>query len=291
MESWDDLRVVVAVARSGSLSGAARELGVHHATVFRRLGAIEHRLGVRLFERLAGGYVPTAAGQEVAETAQRIENDLAVLDRRVAGRDLRLTGTVRLATVDTLATLILPRHLAALRVAHPGIVFEIVVAPTLVNLSKREADIALRPTVDPPETLVGRKVASIAHAIYASASLAEAADALAGPWLVPDDSLSGSTMARWTRRHVPDERVVARANNVPALAALAAEGAGLAVLPCFVGAAHPGLVRVGAPLEGWDSGLWLLTHEDLRRTARIRAVLDFLAGALAAETDRLAGRA
>ncbi|MGH6717732.1 MAG: LysR family transcriptional regulator [Alphaproteobacteria bacterium] len=291
MESWDDLRVVGAVARAGSLSGAARALGVHHATVFRRLGTIEQRLGVRLFERLASGYVPTPAGQEVAEAAARIEDDLAVLGRRVAGHDLRLTGTVRLATVDTLATLILPPHLAALREAHPGIVLEVVVAPTVANLSKREADVALRATVDPPETLVGRKLASIAHAIYALPSLADAADALAGPWVVPDDTLAGSMIARWTRRHVPPERVVARSNNLPTLAAMAAAGVGLTVLPCFVAAAHPGLVRVGGRLDGWDAALWLLTHEDLRRTARVRAVLDVLAEALAAETDRLAGRA
>lgn len=292
METWDDLRFVAAIARSGSLSGAARVLGVHHATVFRRLGAIEERMGVRLFDRLPKGYAPTPAGQEVAEAANRMEDDVSALHRRVAGRDLRLTGTVRLATVDSLATLVLPRHLAAFRAAHPGIAVELVVSAGLASLSKREADVALRATAEPPDALIGRRLATIVHGVFGTAALAAmaASDPAATPWIALDDGLAGTMAARWIRKHVAAERIVLRANNLSVLGALAEAGVGLTVLPCFMARAWPGLVPVGPPLVGWDTALWLLTHEDLRTTARVRALLDFLASAFAAERDRLAGR-
>jgi DNA-binding transcriptional LysR family regulator len=291
MESWDDLRFVAAIARTGSLSAAARKLGVHHATVFRRLGAIEQRLGVRLFDRLPSGYTPTAAGQEVAETAGRIDDDVAALGRRVVGRDLRLTGTVRLATTDTLATLILPAALAAFRTAHPGIHVELAIAGTHASLTRREADVALRVTNEPPETLIGRRIAPIAHAIFGAPGVEPTGtvDPSAHDWLVPDDSLASTVMARWVRQHVPPERIVLRADNIAVLGAMARAGLGLALLPCFIGRSH-GLTALTPPLQGWDADLWLLHHEDLRATARVRALLDGLGTALLAQRDRLAGR-
>lgn len=293
METWDDLRFVAAVARAGSLSGAARALGVHHATVFRRLGAAERRLGVRLFERLAGAYVPTAAGQELAETAGRVEDDVAAALRRVAGRDLRLTGTLRFATVDTLANIVLPRHLAAFRAAHPGIALEVVISASFASLSRREADVALRATNDPPEALIGRRIGPIGHAIYGGSAHVNRAPAIAvadHDWLAPDDSLAGTTVARWVRRHVPAERIVLKANAFATLAALAETGLGVTVLPCPMADPRPGLMRLSDPLEGFDTDLWLLTHEDLKTTARVRAFVDFMATSLATERDRLAGR-
>src|SRR5690606_12524930 len=117
-DNWDDLRVFLAVARAGSLSGAARSLGVNHSTVFRRIGAFELALEVRLFDRLPGGYVLTAAGEEMRESALRVEAEIAALGRKVVGQDLRLSGTVRIATIDMLAVWLLPRHLAAFRAAY-----------------------------------------------------------------------------------------------------------------------------------------------------------------------------
>jgi DNA-binding transcriptional LysR family regulator len=139
---------------------------------------------------------------------------------------------------------------------------------------------------------VGRRLATISHGIFGAADLAASAasDPTAAPWIALDDSLAGTMAARWIRKHVSDERVVLRANSLSVLGALAEAGVGLTVLPCFMARAWPGLVRVGAPLEGWDTTLWLLTHEDLRTTARVRALLDFLATAFADERDRLAGR-
>ena len=164
---WDDLRLVLAVSREGTLSGAARKLGVTHSTVFRRLGAIEEQMGARLFERFRDGYMPTPAGETAAASAARLEDEVLALERRLSGQDLRPSGTARITTTDTLGA-ILMRHLPAMRASHPEIQFEIAISNAMANLTRREAEIAIRPMLEPPEILVGRRVADIAHAIYGS---------------------------------------------------------------------------------------------------------------------------
>jgi DNA-binding transcriptional LysR family regulator len=162
--NWDDLRLVLAVVREGTLSGAARDLRVTHSTVFRRLGAIEGRLGVRLFERFRDGYSATPAGEAAAALATRFADDFVALERRLSGQDLRPSGTVRIATTDTISAMLM-RHVPALRAAHPEISLEVTVSNAVANLTRREADVAIRPTPEPPETLVGRRIADIAHAV------------------------------------------------------------------------------------------------------------------------------
>src|SRR5579864_5811322 len=149
--SWDDLRLVLAIARRGTLSGAARQLGVTHSTVFRRLEAIERNTGARLFDRFRDGYAPTAAGDAMAAVAARIGEDVLELERRLSGQDLRPSGVVRLTTTDTLALAVAMPHLAAFRAAYPEIRLEIAVTNVVADLRRRDADIALRPTPDPPE--------------------------------------------------------------------------------------------------------------------------------------------
>ncbi|WP_407522396.1 LysR family transcriptional regulator [Methylobacterium oryzisoli] len=284
--AWDDLHYVLAVADHGGLAAAARALGVNHTTVLRRVNAFEAAQGLRLFERLPTGYALTAGGEEMLAAARRISGVVTDLERRLAGRDLRLDGTVRVATTDTLAASVLPRHLADFRARHPGIVVELVVGNRVADLTRRDADAAVRPMTAPPEALVGRRVCGIAFAVYA------APGAEAGPWLVPDEALAGSTAGRWARTHVPPDEVAARADSLLTLRDLAAAGLGRAMLPCYLGdAAGPvGLVRLGAVLPDAATELWLLTHEDLRRTARVRAFLAHMAEALAGEREALEGR-
>ena len=129
---WDDLRIVLAVFREGTLSGAARRLGVTHSTVFRRLGAIEEQMGARLFERFRDGYVPTPAGETAAAAAARLEDEVLTLERRLSGQDLKPSGMVRITTTDTLGT-ILMRYLPAMRAAHPEIQFEIAISNAMAN--------------------------------------------------------------------------------------------------------------------------------------------------------------
>ena len=188
------------------------------------------------------------------------------------------------ATTDTLAAAVLPRHLASFRARHPGIVVELAVGNQVANLTRRDADAAVRPMATPPESLVRRRVCGIAFAVYA------APGAEAGPWLVPDETLAGSAAGRWARANVPTAEVAARADSLLVLRDLAAAGLGRTVLPCYLGdAERAGLVRMGGALPDAASELWLLTHEDLRRTARVRAFLEHLAEALVGVRDQFEG--
>src|SRR5579871_1277263 len=290
---WDDLRLVYAVANEGTLSGAARRLGITHSTVFRRLGTIEQQMGVRLFERFRDGYAPTPAGEATAALAARITDDVLSLERKISGQDLRPSGTVRITTTDTVSTILI-RHLPALRASHADIGIELAVSNTMANLTRREADIAIRPTADPPEMLVGRRIAEIAHAIYGSPAYLSRHSGTSLPdhdWIGLDDTLAGTVIGRWMHENVPGARVVCRVDALPALCDAARAGLGLAVLPCYLGDTAHGLRRaVPKTLPEPRSALWLLTHGDLKRTARIRAVMDFLAAAFGSEHALLEGK-
>jgi DNA-binding transcriptional LysR family regulator len=290
---WDDLRIVLAVFREGTLSGAARRLGVTHSTVFRRLGAIEEQMGARLFERFRDGYVPTPAGETAAAAAARLEDEVLTLERRLSGQDLKPSGIVRITTTDTLGT-ILMRYLPPMRAAHPEIQFEIAISNAMANLTRREAEIAIRPTPEPPEILVGRRIADIAHAIYGSRaylSRHEDKDLSAHDWIALDDALASTVIGRWIHENLRAAHITCRVDALPTLRDAALAGLGLALLPCYLGDPASGLRRLTPKtLAEPRSALWLLTHDDLRRTARIRATLDFLAKAFASERALLEGR-
>ena len=290
---WDDLRYILAVASAGSLAGAARSLGVNHTTVLRRVGAFEARLGLRLFERMPTGYVLTVGGEELVAAARQIDDTVTSLERKLAGQDLRLSGVIRVTSTDTLMVSILPEILAEFRAAHPGIGIEVALSNVMLNLTRREADIAIRPAKDPPETLVGRRIAKIAFAIYGSSqylSRRRKTDDLAGhQWVGPDDSLADTSVAQWMRSELPESEIVLRADSLLAMREAARAGLGLAALPCYLGDTSSGLVCVHRPIAAMQTMLWILTHEDLRRTARIRAFTEFAAKAFARRRPLLEG--
>ena len=278
----EDLRLLTALAEAGSLVGAARRIKVNHASAWRRLGALEERLGVRLFARGRTGYVPTPAGEEAVAAAGRMMRELGELERRLAGQDVRPTGVVRLTTTETLLDLVAPA-IAELRASHPGIVVEVVTADAFFTLTRRDADIALRPAAKAPEHLVARRLASIETAIYAAPHYLEGrspVEPLSLDWLGPDDSLAHLGSAQWIEDRVRTDRIVYRASSIPGLRAAARAGLGLAALPCYMGDTDADLVRVLPPIPRMASALWLLTHPDLRHTARVRATLDVIAAQL-----------
>ncbi len=286
LSNWDDLRVFLAVARAGSLSGAARSLGVNHSTVFRRIAGFEETLGVRLFDRLPTGYALTPAGEETLRIVESIEADVATLDRTVTGQDLRLSGTVRITATDMLAFWLLPDHLGRFRAAYPGIEVEIVVGNEALNLSRRETDIALRIGNTPPETLVGRQVGRLEFAVYGGQDYCAAhpgTDLAQHDWIGFDSA--HAPLTRQLEKLLPGKRPAVRSNSVACAVRLARAGLGLAVLPCAIADRKPGLIRVGELPVPFGLDLWLLTHEDLRHTARIRAVLEFLTPALAGSLE------
>ena len=289
--SADDLRLVRAIGAAGTLTGAARLLKVDHSTAFRRLCAIEICLGAKLFERARQGYTPTSAGEMVIAAGERILAELTGLEQRLAGEDLRPSGIVRLTTTDTLVDVLAP-VLVALRSEHPGIVVELIVANTFFTLTRREADIALRPAAAAPEGLVGRRLASVATAPYASAAYLDRCGRRPlreYDWLGFEDSLGHLRSARWVSANLSEERIVFRADLLLALRSAAVAGFGVAALPCYLADPAAGLRRVTTPLPDMEGSLWLLTHPDLRKVARIRTVLDFTADALSRQRGLIEG--
>lgn len=281
---WDDLRVVKAIAKAGSLSGAGRRLGVSHATVFRRLNAVERRLGVALFERSRTGYSPTPAGEDLAAVAVRVETEVLGAERRVAGRDLKLSGNIRVTTTDTLLMGLLSPIFADFQRAHPKIILEVAVSNQLFSLSQRDADVAVRPSQAPPDHLVGRRVGSIAQAIYARA------DNPPDAWVGPDRHLGYAALDAWMSANGANERCRYRVDTMLGMLAATREGLGRAVLPCYLADAEPALARLGEPIPELATDLWLLTHPDLRRVVRIRSFMAFVADALHLGEPCLVGR-
>ena len=215
--------------------------------------------------------------------ADRMGEEIVTFERKVTGHDLRPSGELRITTNDTVLVHLLSDVLAAFRRAYPEIVLDVVVSNESLNLSKRDADVAVRATDRPPEALIGRRVAGIAWAIFGRLELTDEPfdaiiDARLHEWVGLGDNLAGLKPAKWLKDHVGEDRIVYRVNTVLGLAEAAASGMGLALLPCFIGAATPGLTRLSPPDRELEAGLWLLTHPDLRHTARVRAFLDFAAG-------------
>ena len=275
---WSDYQVVLQIAEAGSLTGAAEAAGVSHPTMFRRINAIEAKLGSRLFERFRSGYCPTAAGEALVETAREIAALTTGAERRMAGRDLRPEGVVRIATTDTLMSALLAPELARLREAEPGILPEVLISNAVTDLTRREADIALRPARAPEPHLVGRRLGVIRQAVYGTAALAGADTP---PWIGPGAAMRYEQLHGWMKSEGHDDACVARTDSVLGLHAAARQGIGLAVLPCYLAEPDGALRRIGAPVDEMATDLWLLTHPDLRQTARVRAVLDHIAGSTA----------
>ncbi len=290
---WNDLHFVLAVCREGTLSAAARTLGVNHSTVFRRIGAIEKKLGVRLFERLSSGYVMTEAGEAMLESGERVENEVLGLSRKLVGRDLHLSGVLRVAVPDALLIKILMPHLGVFSQRYPKIQLELIISNNYLNLTKREADIAVRATQEPPETVVGRRICSMMTAIYGSTEYIarQTEGAIENhTWLLPDESLMQLPIIKWLDRNYPKATLGLRCNTLLGLYEAVIQGMGVAALPCFLGDPDTRLNRILPLTDELDSELWLLTHPDLRRTARVRALMDFLAEVLEKEKSLIEGK-
>ena len=287
---WESLRTVLAVARSKSLAGAARALELQHSTVFRRIEEVERRLGQPLFDRNRGGWTANELGETAARAAQAMEEAALEAERRLLGADGRLTGTVRLATSEMIGGYLLPRLVKDFLAEHPGVEVELDVSNRSLDLTRREADLALRATRDPPETLVGRKVAALHYAVYAAPSLlprGKAPDLEALPWIGFDERMANMQIARWFGRAMPDVRPRLRIDSFATMLRVAAAGAGAAVLPVFAASQEKALVRVTDMVPDVHMELWLLSHPDMRGNARVRTLADHLAATVPAELARL----
>ena len=291
MNDWNDLRLVLAVHRAASLTNAAARLNVDHSTAFRRLKALETRLGVRLFERLSGGvYQATEAGQRMAYAAERMEDEALALDRALTGSDHRLSGRLRVTSSETLAYSRLTRHLAAFREAHPGVVVELATDNRVLNLSRREADVALRPVRPREGDLWGRRLAQVAWGFYAAPQYLAGhdgplrhADELANHALIGwEYGTTALQAAEWLSRAAPQEAFVYRSNSLVNQLVAARAGIGLALLPCYLGDSDGGVVRAAPePVPDLEGELWIVAHADLKGTARVRAFFEVVGDGLA----------
>ena len=255
--------------------------------MFRRLGQIEEFVGLPLFERRKTGYVATVAGAEMAALASRMDEDVTAFARRLAGRDVAPSGELRITTTDTLYQNVLLPIFAAFRKAHPLIRLDVVIGNQALNLSKRDADIAIRASDTPGETLVGRRIATIAWAIYGRAADGITPEEEASPallyqrdWVALGDQLSHVKAARFVREHVAPERIALKSSAVLGIAEAVAQGLGIGPLPCFIADQRPDLMRLLPPNPDFATGLWVLTHPDIRHVPRVRAFMDFCSNEL-----------
>lgn len=289
--SWDDLRFVLAVVRTGTLSEAAEELRVSVSTVSRRVRALEDEVGTALFDKMTRGAVLTVAGEQmlaVAEAMEALTNDL---DAKIHGLDAKLEGTIRVTSTDTLMCLWMS-DLRDFQRHHPGIHLQITSGHQVANLTQREADVAVRFARQAPEHLIGRKHAQVFYAVYGSHALVdqvgEDAPYDAFPWVSWDLSVGRGTDV-WLEQNAPVAQIVTRIERMPVMLDAIEVDWGVTILPCFVGDPNPRLRRVGDYLEG-GAHLWVLTHPALRGSARTRHFVGFVGELLERDKDLIEGR-
>jgi DNA-binding transcriptional LysR family regulator len=289
---WDVLRYILAIHREKTLSGAATTLGVTRTTVGRRLKEAEERLGVRLFDRSDEGFTATAAGDELASTALRLEEEIHVAEGRLLGRDAQLRGRLRVSTLDFIFAGF-PEVFASFVHRYPGVDVTVGVTNERVSLIRREADVALRVGNSPAERLVGRRVGRLQFEAYAARSLVErvgrGAPLADYPWLNSDERSDGRWLDVWLATNAPGAKVSFRSDDYVVRRRALSAGLGVHFLACFDGDADPGLVRLGARLTDEARDLWVLTLPELRNNSRIRAFMDHVHGAFKPRRRALEG--
>lgn len=283
--NWDDLRFFLALAREGTVSGAGRVLQVKHTTVARRIAGLEEQLGSRLFDRMPSGYAMTQVGENLMPHALGVEERVNAADREVFGMDAELNGPLKLAaSYDVFTRLVTPKlHLFMDK--YPRIELELISSTGLVDLGNRQADIALRLSPKPPEQLVGRNIVPLAHGVYASETyLKEKRDTEQLILWVHE-----KTAPEWVVDHFPNGSVFTRASEIMTMMDAVKNNLGLARMPCYVADAEPTLRRIDVSLTPSDWCVWVLSHADLRSTARVRACREFLIDIIEQQRELIEG--
>ncbi len=294
MLDWDNLRTFLLVARHGTLSAAARALGVHQPTMGRRLAALESRAGARLLQKTPHGYILTPAGEAILGNVERIEAEALAAERHVSGHDIRLEGQVRVTSVESIAAEILVPILADLSARHPGIEVELVADTRNLSLTRREADVAIRMARIDQHDLAIRRIGTVAFGLYASPGYLErhgppdfAAGGAGQGLILTHDELLGLPEMTWLRTALPLAAPALRANTRYVQREAARVGIGLACLARYLGDAG-GLTRLAPPTPPPPREMWLAVHADIRHMPRIRAVTEALAAGVKARANVLA---
>jgi DNA-binding transcriptional LysR family regulator len=294
MLDWHDLRFFLAVARTGSLSAAARELRCTQTTVGRRLASLEARLGVRLLNRTSRGYLATPAGEAIREHVEHIDAEAAAVERVVAGQDMRLEGRVTVACIESVANVILAPCFSRLHQDYPGVVIELLPPDRHLSLARREADISIHHVRPKQREIVVRRIGSIAFGLYASPDYLERlgtpnfADGCAGHRVITlPDQFCDLPQMQWLAGLTGRAHVVLKTGSYESRLHSLLAGDGMAYLPCFHGDEVPGLTRIDeTPTAAPVVDLWLAVQKDNRNIRRIRTIIDAIAEAVSGHLNR-----
>lgn len=295
---WNDMKLVLALGRHRTMSGAGVHLNMSHTTVSRRIKKLEKQSNAVLFEYSQKAWHLTKVGQKVYEIAQQVEIKMLAIDRSMLGHDEGFTGAIRVSTVDLLTTIV-AEAIKDFSVVHPDVAIEISCTSTIVNLNKREADVVLRAQQDPPENLVGFRLFRMAYAVYAAESLL---DELGLSNITPDDwnpndlpwiTWSGGSHAfdedRWMDRNVDPSKIVCKVGEPATMVEFAKQGVGATIMVSGFCENIPGMRRLSGSLVDESVDLWLLTHQDLRKTARIKTFMKFVQKQILKEKELFEG--
>ena len=290
---WEDVKTFREVMAAGTVRAAAKALKVHHSTVSRRIEQLERSLDAALFERRPEGYFPTQAGEELARAAGQFSDNLVTVERHIVGRDNQLSGSIKVTMAEPFATMLFAPHLAEFCEEYPGLELEIITSYDLLDVARREADVAIRMDNNPPQTLVGKRLFGYTSSIYAHPDYLAAHDFVNHPeearWLGWNDR--ESRYPDWTQdtefARVP---VWGNFESIALQLEMAARKMGLIAVPCMAGDSHPDLVRATEREPTPSRDIWILTHDDLRNTARVRAFMEFAEKVLREHKQQLTGQ-
>lgn len=295
MMNWDDLRFLLAVARTGSMSGAARELGVNHATVIRRVRNLEEQLGSSVFDRVGHSYVITPAGQVALDAAVSMEEQSSRVERQVVGQAKELSGVIKVTAPEPMSETFLVPMVKEFGELYPDIVIELSLSMRVYDLGMREADVAFRVTNDPPEDVIGLHLATLAMGVYGPAGSGMRAEDItrvirfSAHEPTVNGSDGGASHMDWDERYAPDARETMRTDSASTALHGIRAGLGVARLPVSIGESVEGVERIpDIPLQQ-GADMWLLTHVDVRTNARIRVFRDFVREFYAARSQLLGG--
>jgi len=286
--NWDDLRLFLAVARTGSISRAAKKLDVQHSTVSRRLRKFEDKLGARLLERKNTGYELTLAGENVKQAADRMEAEVLQMDSIVLGKDSDLVGSLKVTAINNMASTVLMPIFASFSKTYPRVELHILVSNLDSSLSQREADVAIRLTNSPTETLIGKRLVTVASAIYGSREYLKQLREESGEprWIGVECC---NFHKSWTKHSCGEQSHNFISDDTLLTLSVIRQGLGVSYLPCFMGDTDPELERFCDPDLSHNLGLWLLLHPDLKHTARVLAFRDHMVNSIESERELFEG--
>jgi len=263
--NWDNLRYVLSVVEAGSVSAAARDLGVNHATVLRRIAAFETEYGAAIFEKSANGYRLMPTKNALMEAIREVENSVLAVQRLMQGANPLLSGVVRISSTDTICQYLLPEVLCSLLVNSPQLEIEMLSNNGHLDFARMEADLFVRPAMSLPEDMIGEIATHLVFRAYGTSTCPDRWFGLKGP-------LAKSAAANWQSKNIPKDAMISGSDSFVVLSRLAQTGTGIAILPSFVGDNAPVLIQLTDKMPNIQVPIWVGSHRDLRDIPRIRAV-------------------